>query len=113
MAQEENRFREPEYFVYTVKERDLLSDILRRFEISVREFADCNRACDVFSLEKGQTVRIRRKKCGAKNTYVLKENESLWSVAEKFEKSAISLLKANPHLLPQEVRPGVKIKLPD
>ncbi|MDD5017895.1 MAG: LysM domain-containing protein [Eubacteriales bacterium] len=100
-------------FVYIIEEQDTLFDILRRFDISVRDLIAYNRTCDLFSLKPGQAIFIRDMPRNSGAGYVLKENESLWSVAKKFDLCATALLRANPHLLPQEIKPGIKIKLPD
>ena len=98
---------------YTVEHKDSLSDILRRFDLSIRELQEENPDCDVFTLRPGQTLTIRKKEGCRKKTYVLADGENLNAVAAKFKKSVIELLKANTNLRPLEFKGGIRIILPD
>ncbi|MGI5850413.1 MAG: LysM peptidoglycan-binding domain-containing protein, partial [Christensenellales bacterium] len=100
-------------FLYCIEEYDTLSDILRRFDISIRDLKKYNKTCNLFSLKKGQLLNIKDTPGQTTRGYILKENETLWSVAKKFNISAISVLKANPNFMPQEIKQGIKIILPD
>ena len=102
-----------ELFKYVIQDQDTLFHILRRFDTSVRDLIAYNGACDFFALEAGQTIYIKKSPCGTRAEYVLQENESLRIVAKKFKTSAAALLRANPHLFPQEIKPGIKMELPD
>lgn len=98
--------------VYRIGRNETLSDILRKFDVSIRELIECNESCNLLSLEEGQTLYIKTTEsrgCG----YTLQENETLLSVADKFKISVLSLLKANPNFLPNEIRQGMRIALPE
>jgi len=101
------------YTVYTVKRNETLCDILRKFDTSVRALKESNPECDLFSLRTGQVLTVQMENGGFGNSYVLRPHEDLSAVAEKFHQSVISLLKANPHLRPLEIREGIAINLPD
>jgi LysM repeat protein len=98
---------------YVVERNDTLFDILRKFDLSIRELQEENPDCDLFSLKPGQVLLIRRRTLDRKRYYILKENETLHSVAKTINRTVISILKANPNLRPLEIKQGVKIVLPD
>jgi LysM repeat protein len=98
---------------YVVEHRDSLSDVLRRYDLSIRELQEENPDIDVFSLRPGQALVIRKKEGSRKKTYVMEENENLTAVCMKFGKSVIEFLKANPNLRPLEFKAGIKIILPE
>lgn len=104
---------EQDFMVYTVGKQDTLSDILRRFNISITDLKEYNTEKDLFSLREGQTLLIKNTQGDLKNTYTLGENENLLSVAKKFNVSTLKVLKANPNYMPQEIKPGIIIALPD
>jgi LysM repeat protein len=97
---------------YKILKNETLSDILRRFDISIRDLREYNESCDIFSLKEGQTLIIKDVPRPGRE-YVLQENETLCSVAEKFGISVLSLLKANSNYMPGEIRQGIKIALPE
>ncbi len=97
--------------VYVIRENDTLCDILRRFDISIRELMELN-SCDLLSLKKGQTLIIKKTYVESYGRYMLDENEDLFTVAKKFGVSVPSILKANSNLMPNEIRQGVSIALP-
>ena len=105
-----DRAKHTDCIIYTVGERETLSDIFRRFDISINTLLAHNSRHDLFSLKKGQTLLIKRQR--KKDGYVLGENETLRSVAEKFGVSISALLKANADRMPQEIRQGSCITLP-
>jgi len=110
-----NRLKCNECFDYTVKEKDTLFDLLRRYELSILELKEANPGCDVFSLKKGQVLTICKSADADKHSegYILKRDENLSSVAQKFNQSIVALLKANPHLRPLEIQEGISIKVPE
>jgi spore germination protein len=101
-----------EIVVYSVGYKETLSDILRKFDISIRDIIESNGSCDLLSLKEGQTLLIRNKEKRG-HGYMLQENDTLSSVAEKFQISVLSLLKANPNFMPNEIRQGIRIALPN
>jgi len=102
-----------DFIVYTVGKQDTLSDILRRFSVSIIDLKEYNKGNDLFSLREGQTLLIKNMPHNTKNTYTLGEDENLHSVAKKFNISTLKLLKANPNFMPQEIIQGIRIVLPD
>ena len=101
-----------EIIVYSVRYNETLSDILRRFDVSIRDLIECNVKCNLLSLKAGQVLFIIKKEEGVRG-YTLQENDTLSSVAEKFKISELSLLKANPNFMPNEIRQGIRIALPE
>lgn len=98
--------------VYSVRQKETLSDILRRFDISIRDIIEYNGSCNLLSLKEGQILFIRINEQRGRG-YTLQENDTLSSVADKFKVSVISLLKANPNIMPNEIRQGIRITLPE
>jgi hypothetical protein len=114
LAAKERRMDEEKRCIeYNIKRHETLSDILRRFDISIIDLIECNEACDLFSLREGQRLLIKHKPLTARRSYVLGEGETLWTVAEKLGVSVPSLLKANANFMPNEIRQGISIALPD
>ncbi len=101
-----------ELIVYSVRRSETLSDILRKFDVSIRDLARYNESCDLLSLNEGQILFIISKEENGR-CYTLQENDTLSSVAEKFRISELKLLKANPNFMPNEIRQGIRIALPE
>jgi LysM repeat protein len=97
---------------YNIKRHETLSDVMRRFDISLTDLMEYNEACNLLSLSEGQTLLIKSRP-RADRSYVLGEGETLWTVAEKLGVSVPSLLKANSNFMPNEIRQGISIALPD
>jgi len=103
--------RHCECIEYKIGKNETLFDIFRRFDISIKDLREYNESCDVFALREGQTILIKNVPRQGRE-YILQDNETLRSVAEKFGLSVISLLKANSNYMPGEIRQGVRIALP-
>ncbi len=97
---------------YNIKRHETLSDVMRRFDVSITDLMEYNEACDLLSLREGQTLFIKSRPPGVRS-YELGEGETLWTVAEKLGLSVPSLLKANSNIMPNEIRQGISIALPD
>ncbi len=97
---------------YKIGKNETLSDIFRRFDISIKDLLEYNESCDIFSLREGQTLLIKDVPRQGRE-YILQENETLRSVAEKFGLSVLSLLKANTNYMPGEIRQGIRVALPE
>ena len=104
--------KQKEMIVYSVKRNETLSDILRKFDVSIRDLIEYNETCDLLSLREGQVLFIIKKEEGVRG-YTLQENDTLSSVAKKFKISELSLLKANPNFMPNDIRQGIRIALPE
>lgn len=98
---------------YVVGRQDSLSDILRRFGVSIKDLSECNREKNLLALKEGDTLLIRNAPHDPEKNYLLKEDETLLSVAQKLNISALKLLKANPDFMPYEIKQGIWIALPD
>lgn len=98
--------------VYSVKHNETLSDILRKFDISIRDLIKYNESCNLLALEEGQILYIRNKEERGRG-YTLQEDDTLCSVAMKFKTSVLSLLRANPDIMPDEIKQGIRIALPE
>ena len=98
--------------IYTVGDHETLSDIFRRFDVSINTLKALNESRNLFALKKGQTLLIKCTPRGKQNGYVLGKDETLQSVAKKFGISVSALLKANADRMPQEIRQGICITLP-
>ncbi len=101
-----------ELIVYSVRHYETLSDIMRKFDVSIRDLIKHNASCNLLALKEGQLLFIINKEERGRG-YTLQENDTLSSVAKKFSISELSLLKANPNFLPNEIRQGIRIALPD
>lgn len=101
-----------EMIVYSVRKNETLSDIIRKFDVSIRDILKYNGSCDLLSLREGQILFIMNREERGRG-YTLQENDTLSSVAEKFSISELSLLKANPNFMPDEIRQGIRIALPE
>jgi LysM repeat protein len=99
-------------YEYTVREGDTLADVLRVTGASVCELKARNARCDVFHLRPGQRLRVSVVIPPAARTYRVHRGEDIYALARKFDRSVISLLRVNSHLLPAEIRPGALIVLP-
>ncbi len=99
--------------IYTVREGDTLADILRKTGASARELAARNARSNLLHLQPGDRLRVPRAAAapGAR-TYRVRRGEDVYTLARKFGRSAVSLLQANPHLLPGEICRGAQIVLP-
>ena len=96
--------------IYTVRAHDTLTDIFRRFDISIRDLMAQNDRCDLFRLREGQKLYIKTMpRCAG---YIMGQNETISSVAQKFGVSVCALLKANADIMPQDIHQGICITLP-
>ncbi len=95
----------------TVREGETLSDILRKSGASFPKLQARNAHCNLLDLRPGQRLRIP---CAAfPRAYRLRKDENVYTLARKLSRSVAALLKANPHLLPSEIRRGERIALPE
>lgn len=98
-------------FVVKIGARQTLSDILRIYDMSVKELRELNPDVDIFSLKAGERLRVldgRRVTRG----YLISEGETLGSIAAKFGVTQAELLRANQDLRPQEFCTGIRISIP-
>lgn len=99
---------------YRVCRTDHLWDILRKFEMSVPALRKLNPGLDIFALREGQEIVVMEYAPApdSEGTYTLKAGETLLSLCEKTGFSPAEMLRANPHLRPQDFTKGMRIILP-
>jgi len=98
---------------YTLADGEKLSDIMRRFDVSAAIIKRLNPDKDIFELKCGDTLYLpgwSRRMAGG---YIMQQGETLATLAERLEVSAIAILKKNPNLLPREFRAGQRVFLPN
>ncbi len=111
--------------IYVVKAKDTLSSILLRFNISVMDLMEGNPDIDIDKIKVGQELCIlphRDRGCpcpkGTKSYIILPEDipsgdkPVVVNLAEKFNVSTSTLLKANPNMAPQDFVEGIRICVP-
>ena len=99
-------------YAYIVREGDTLADVLRVTGASARELAARNARHDLFHLTPGQRLRVPSAAISA-FAYRVRRGEDVYALARKLDRSVVSLLRVNPHLLPVEIRFGARIALPE
>ncbi len=101
-------------YEFIVRDGDTLADVLRVTGSNICELKAHNAHCDFFHLQTGQRLRVPRIKLpnAHMRTYRVHRGEDIYAIARKFNRSVISLLKVNSHLLPGEICRGSLIVLP-
>ena len=99
---------------YTVSEGQTVADLQIQNLVSRHTLETANPDVDLDQLTAGQTLCIPTENvpCPLPDTYTLADNETLESVAMRFNLPVGSLLRVNPCLAPQDFEPGVTIVLP-
>ncbi|GHI01629.1 M14 family metallopeptidase [Neobacillus kokaensis] len=88
---------------------DSLAYYSQMFQIHQQLIIDSNPDMQPEQLSIGQTVKIPGFEF---RSYLLKENDSFWSIAEKMDITLDAILSANPDLNPNRLQPGQIIKVP-
>ncbi|WMT82133.1 GH25 family lysozyme [Terrisporobacter mayombei] len=106
---------------YTVQDGDTLSEIAKRYGVSVKELGSINGITDVNLIYPGQILKIypkekreERKKLRKKfySTYVVMSGNTLSSVAGKFHTTVDELVQLNDISNPNLIYPGEILKIP-
>lgn len=99
---------------YTVTEGQTVADLQIQNLVSRHTLETANPDVNLDSLVPGQTLCIPTENvpCTLPETYVLSQNETLESVAVRFNLPVASLLRSNPCLAPQDFECGVTVVLP-
>ena len=102
---------------YRVKQNETIGTILRRFDMSVKEFNQQNPNINALYLKPGDMVRVHEKTPKTINgsdgfVYTVEKDENMVTVAEKFGVAPLALLKANPEVRPLEFTAGQKVIIP-
>ncbi len=104
----------PETEQYTVEQGQTVADLQLRNLVSRHTLETANPDVNLDSLTAGQTICIPPENvpCNLPETYTLLVDETLESVAMRFNLPVASLLRVNPCFAPQDFEPGVTIVLP-
>lgn len=106
---------------YTVQNGDTLSEIAKRYDVSVKELGSINGITDVNLIYPGQILKIypeekreERKKLRKKfySTYVVMSGDTLSSIASKFHTTVDELVQLNDISNPNLIYPGEILKIP-
>ncbi|AFS77421.1 peptidoglycan-binding LysM [Gottschalkia acidurici 9a] len=102
---------------YEVRRGDTLHKIAINFNVSYNSLVQANPGVNFNNLRVGQKLCIPPSRpstvCPRGTTsYIIRANENLTSIAEKFTVSVSDLLRANPHLSPSEFVQGRHICIP-
>lgn len=115
-----------DYIVHRVRRGDTLSEIARRYGVSLRLLMEVNQLSYRSILRIGQTIRVpmfdRRVRGSQRRTttrgvltgsqYAIKPGDTLYSIARAYGIDWREFLKANPGLNPRRLRPGDVIRVP-
>ncbi len=98
----------------TVQPGQTVSDFQLNAGLNRHTLEVANPSVDLDNLVPGQVICVPdiNQPCPLPATYILKETDTLESVAAKFNVSVASLLRANPCLAPSDFLPCVCISLP-
>lgn len=99
---------------YTMAPGEALWDILRKFDVSIAELSRLNPHLPLLHLPPGQTLWVPdwlRRPLTARDCLVA-PGEDLHALAGRLQVDPVELLRANPHLRPQEFCPGQRVRLP-
>ena len=91
-----------------------VADLQITYDKSYRTLEAANPNVDLQNLQAGQTLCIPEINiaCALPSSVVLGENESLASVAVRYNLPVAAILRANPCLAPDDFMQGVTVKLP-
>lgn len=103
-----------EVLYYEIEKNDSIGEVLRKFQMSIREFEQLNRGVDVFLLKEGDLVTVKQKRYPMVQgkIYQIGKGENIYDISKKFGVSVVELLKANPNLRPLEFSSGISIAIP-
>ncbi|MBQ4061604.1 MAG: LysM peptidoglycan-binding domain-containing protein [Christensenellaceae bacterium] len=94
---------------YTVSQNDTLADILRRFDTDAKTLRRLNPSDDMLSLMPGKQINVPDKRSGA--DYIIRDEDTLESIAVRFGTDIVELLRKNPNLRPNEFVAGQGIRV--
>ncbi|WP_318900884.1 LysM peptidoglycan-binding domain-containing protein [Thiomicrorhabdus chilensis] len=96
---------------HSVKSGESLWTIARYYNTDTKTLCDWNRIRADQPLRKGQKLAIHSDQYGYQTHYVLKKNESLWVVAQKFGVTTQELSRWNKIKRNQVLQPGIKLTI--
>lgn len=128
----------PQWFEHTVQKGETLSTISSQYSISIEEIARANELKDPHRLNEGQLLliptssqdvfsvleEVRRRREERENRlkeaepvrteeYIIKEGDSLWSVANTYNLDINTLFGCNELKNPHLLKPGMKLRIPN
>ncbi len=95
--------------IYTVSSGDSLWSIGRYYNVDTRTLCRWNNIEIQAPLRKGQKLEIRSARYDNQLTYTIKNGESLWTVAKKYNVSTDSLLRWNNIKHSKTIQPGTQV----
>jgi len=102
--------------IHVIEQGDTFYKLAQKYDISYKALIDANPNLDPENLQIGQKICIPpyepAELCPGGKTYIIKEGDTLSSIAEQFVVSATDILKYNPELSPSEFVPGRRICIP-
>lgn len=99
------------HFPYIVQPGDTLNSIASRLEVSISRILAANPGINPNILRVGQTLCIPA--CLPNQTaYLIRPGDSLYKIAQIYNVSVASILKANPSINPNYLRVGQRICIP-
>ena len=98
-----------------VQDGQTAGDLQIRYNVSYHTLTVANEGKDLENLRGGDIVCVPEENipCAVPRTVVLKEGETLSSLADTYGKTTGALLKANPCLAPQDFKAGAAVRLPE
>ncbi len=97
--------------VHKVRPNESLWKIARQYNTSVQQIAAWNNINTEATLRKGQNLKIYSSKYGQKITHTLKQGESLWILAQKYNTSTQQIANWNQLNQAEVLQPGKKLKI--
>ena len=118
--------RQTQYASYRVKPGDTWWGISKEYKVSVADLQKANNGSKIKALRVGQSLRIpgrglapegsvadARKWASKRANYLVRQGDTLWSIAKQFKTDPSSLLKANGLKSSSVLRIGQKLYVPD
>ena len=104
----------PETEQYTIQPGQTVADLQLQNLVSRHTLESANPNVNLDNLTAGQTLCIPPENvpCTLPETYTMCANDTLESVAMRYNLPVASLLRVNPCLAPQDFEPGVTVVLP-
>jgi membrane-bound lytic murein transglycosylase D len=116
--------RQTQYASYRVKPGDTWWAISKKYNVSVADLQRDNNAGKTKTLKVGQSLRIpgqevasesasARKWASKRANYLVRQGDTVWSIARHFKIDSATLLKANGLGKASVIKPGQKLFVPD
>ncbi|MFT8389836.1 MAG: glycosyl hydrolase family 18 protein [Sporolactobacillus sp.] len=92
-------------FVYVVKPGDSLFGISQKFDVPVDSIRLVN-GLSAINIVQGQALLL------VSDTYTVQPGDSFWTIARAAHVSLDALMRANPSVRPENLKPGMKLRIP-